>query len=72
MSELRDVHHSPEGNFCISAYFRFRGRSGEASGSSMGFDESAVAPSLPVESASDLVGISVSRLRVDSVARKED
>jgi hypothetical protein len=72
MSELRDVHHSPEGNLCMRAYLRFRGSSGEASGSSMGFDESAVAPSLPIESASGREGITVSRLRVDSVAWKED
>ena len=72
MSESRDVHHSPEGNFCMRAYFRFRGRSGEESGSSTGFDKSAAAPSLPIESTSGLVGITVSRLRVDSVARKED
>ncbi len=72
MSESRDVHHSPEGNLCMRAYLRFRGRSGEAHESSMGFDESAVAPSFPIEPASDLVGITVSRLRMDSVTRKED
>ena len=72
MSESRDVHHSPDGNFCIRAYLRFRGRSGEVGGSSVGFDESAVAPSLPIDPVSGLVSITLSRLRVDSVARKED
>jgi hypothetical protein len=51
ISESRDVHHSPDGNFCIRANLRFRGRSGGAGGSSMGFDESAVAPSLPIDPA---------------------
>lgn len=72
MSESRDDHHSPDGNFCIRAYLRFRGRSGEAGGSSMGFDESVVAASLRIGPASGLAGITLSRPRVDTVARKED
>lgn len=67
MSALRDVHHSPEGSVCMRAYLRFRGRSGEASGASIGFDESVVASSF-----SGLAGIRVSRSRIDSGAGKED
>lgn len=72
MSELRDVHHSPEGSLCMRAYLRFRGRSGEASGASMDFDGSEVASPIPTEAASGLGGITVSSSRIDSVAQKED
>jgi hypothetical protein len=38
----------------------------------MGFDGSGVASSIPTEPASGLMGITVSRVRIDSVARKDD
>lgn len=71
-SELRDVHHSPEGSFCIRAYLRFRSKSGEASGASIGFGDSAVVSSLVPEPMSGLTGITVSMFRTDSGAQKED
>ena len=74
MSELRDVHHSPEGSVCTRAYLRFRFRSGDVSKSvDVDFDGTGdPAGDGSIFLVPGLVGMSVSRLRTDSGTWKED
>jgi len=76
VSKLRDDHHSPEGSVCMRAYLRFRFRSGDVSGVSLGLDgagdaagDAAILLSKPV---TGLEGMSVSRSRIDCGTWKED
>jgi hypothetical protein len=76
MSELRDVHHSPEGSVCMRAYFRFRFRSGDVSRESVDLDGTGDAAGdaeiLLTTLVPGLAGMSVSRSRTDCGTWKED
>lgn len=72
MSELRDVHHSPEGSVCTRAYLRFRLRSGDVGGSVVFGGTGDPAGEASILLVPGLAGMTVSRSRTDCGTLKED